>query len=69
MFSRIFETERPALLGDDVADVLGVALATAGEDLVADRVELAADRLDVLVTEMGDGVVGLLLDGGHGEAS
>ena len=51
------------------ADVLGVALAAAGDDLRADRVELAAEVLDVLRAQVRGGVVGLLLHGGHGGSS
>ena len=45
-----------ALKVDDVADVVGVALAAAVEDLLADGVEFAAQVLDVLVAEVRDRV-------------
>ena len=44
--ARLLEFE-PALTVDDLADVGGVALTAAGDDLLADGVELAAEVLDV----------------------
>ena len=41
------DLERPLRL-DHVADVLGVALAAVGEDAGADRVELGAERVELL---------------------
>ena len=55
-----------ALDVDDLADVRRVGLAAGVEDVLADGVELVADLLDVLGGEVGDRVVGLLLDGSHG---
>ena len=46
----------PALGADHVADVVGVALAEVGEGALADRVELGAERFDLLGGELGLGV-------------
>ena len=58
-----------ALHVDDLADVGRVLLAPAVEDLLADRVELDAELLDVLGGEVRDRVDGLLGDDGHGDSS
>ena len=46
------DLERPLRL-DHVADVLGVALAAVGEDAGSDRVELGAERVELLLREAG----------------
>ena len=60
------ELER-ALGLDDLADVGRVAGAAGVDDVLADGVELDADRLDVLAGQVGDGADRLLLDDGHGD--
>ncbi len=55
-----------SLIVDDAADVVGVALAAAGEHLLADGVEFGAEILDVGIGEVGDRVRGEVLHDGHG---
>ena len=47
---------------DRGADVARVAVAELGVDLVVDRVELAAELLELLGGEAGEGVLGLVLE-------
>jgi hypothetical protein len=47
----------PALGADYFADVVGVALAEVGDDAPADRVELLAERLDLLWRELRNRVL------------
>ena len=54
-----------ALHVDDATDVRRVLLAPGVDDVLADRVELDADLLDVGLGEVGGGVLGLAGDGGH----
>src|SRR4051794_2696546 len=54
-----------ALGVDDPTDVRGVARASALEDLLTDRVELAADRLDILRRQARSLVAGLSLQSRH----